>query len=203
MSKISKDVEKRERIVKRVARELRGRFERALERCEDAVERQKLRDTEASWNTLLEAANRVRAYKLALVGLPSGGAKVVVIGDPRRDKTEALLLALGRAIDKLAGRFIVSTDSTGESVEVAIDTVDRFYLPRCKVAVYALPQQIDKTDDGIERCPKLMRHVCQKFTLQARRFLQAFSPQFLLLFSFGDVPDSGHDQHTVLSLQRT
>jgi len=53
-----------------VARELRGRFERAVERCEDAVERQKLRDTEASWSTLLEAANRVRAYKLALVGAP-------------------------------------------------------------------------------------------------------------------------------------
>jgi hypothetical protein len=53
-----------------VARELRGRFERAVERCEDAVERQKLRDTEASWSTLLEAANRVRAYKLALVSAP-------------------------------------------------------------------------------------------------------------------------------------
>jgi hypothetical protein len=53
-----------------VARDLRGRFERAVERCEVAVAQQKLRDTEQSWSTLLEAANRVRAYKLALVSAP-------------------------------------------------------------------------------------------------------------------------------------
>jgi hypothetical protein len=53
-----------------VARDLRGRFERAVERCEAAVAQQKLRDTEQSWSTLLEAANRVRAYKLALVSAP-------------------------------------------------------------------------------------------------------------------------------------
>src|SRR5882757_5425379 len=50
-----------------VARELHGRFERAVERCEAAVARQKLRDEEYSWTALLDAANRVRAYKLALV----------------------------------------------------------------------------------------------------------------------------------------
>jgi hypothetical protein len=53
-----------------VARDLRSRFERAVERCEAAVEQQKLRDTEQSWSTLLEAANRVRAYKLALLNAP-------------------------------------------------------------------------------------------------------------------------------------
>jgi len=53
-----------------VARDLRGRFERAVERCEAAVAQQKLRDTEQSWSTLLEAANRVRAYKLAVVSEP-------------------------------------------------------------------------------------------------------------------------------------
>jgi hypothetical protein len=50
-----------------VARELRSRFERALERCEASVAQQKLRDTEQSWSDLLDAANRVRAYRLALV----------------------------------------------------------------------------------------------------------------------------------------
>src|SRR5262249_40182304 len=38
------------------------------------------------------------------------GAKAVVMADPARDKTEALLEALGRAIDRLGGRFIVSED---------------------------------------------------------------------------------------------
>jgi Domain of Unknown Function (DUF349) len=53
-----------------VARDLRSRFEQAVDRCEAAVEQQKLRDTEQSWSTLLEAANRVRAYKLALISAP-------------------------------------------------------------------------------------------------------------------------------------
>jgi len=52
------------------ARELRNRFERAVDDCEAAVERQKLRDTEQSWSNLLEVANRVRAYKLALLSEP-------------------------------------------------------------------------------------------------------------------------------------
>jgi hypothetical protein len=52
------------------ARELRNRFERALDECEAAVERQKLRDTEQGWSNLLEVANRVRAYKLALLSEP-------------------------------------------------------------------------------------------------------------------------------------
>jgi Domain of Unknown Function (DUF349) len=51
-----------------VARELHDRFERALQRYEAGLARQNLRDTEQSWCDLLEAANRVRAYRLALVG---------------------------------------------------------------------------------------------------------------------------------------
>lgn len=47
-----------------VARELRGRFERALERCEKAVAHQKMRAAERIWTDLFEAANRVRAYRL-------------------------------------------------------------------------------------------------------------------------------------------
>ena len=48
------------------ARSLQARFERAVERCEKAVERQKANDAERSWSDLLEAANRVRAYREAV-----------------------------------------------------------------------------------------------------------------------------------------
>jgi hypothetical protein len=48
------------------ARGLRGRFERALERCDELVAQQQVRDAERSWNDLFEAANRVRAYRLAV-----------------------------------------------------------------------------------------------------------------------------------------
>jgi hypothetical protein len=49
------------------ARELHNRFERAYESWEAAVARQRLRDSRQSWNDLLEAADRVRAYRLTLV----------------------------------------------------------------------------------------------------------------------------------------
>jgi hypothetical protein len=48
------------------ARSLRSRFERALDRCEEAVAQQHARDAERSWDDLFEAANRVRAYRLAV-----------------------------------------------------------------------------------------------------------------------------------------
>jgi hypothetical protein len=48
------------------ARELRGRFERAFERCEKSVAQQQAHDAERSWTDLFDAANRVRAYRLAI-----------------------------------------------------------------------------------------------------------------------------------------
>ena len=48
------------------ARGLHNRFERALERCEKSVAQQREGDAERSWNELFEAANQVRAYRLAV-----------------------------------------------------------------------------------------------------------------------------------------
>ncbi|MDG1065715.1 MAG: Glu/Leu/Phe/Val dehydrogenase dimerization domain-containing protein [Luminiphilus sp.] len=50
-------------------------------------------------------------YKSALAGLPFGGGKSVILGDPRRDKTPALLRAMGTFVDMLAGRYIIAEDS--------------------------------------------------------------------------------------------
>ena len=46
------------------ARGLHVRFERALERCEQAVARERANAVERSWSDLFDAANRVRAYRL-------------------------------------------------------------------------------------------------------------------------------------------
>jgi leucine dehydrogenase len=54
--------------------------------------------------------SRAMTYKLALAGIPSGGAKSVVIADPRTDKTETLLRALGRAVHRLGGRYVIAED---------------------------------------------------------------------------------------------
>ena len=48
------------------ARGIRDRFERALEHCEESVARQQEHDAERSWTELLEAADRVHAFRLAI-----------------------------------------------------------------------------------------------------------------------------------------
>ncbi|WP_203137211.1 Glu/Leu/Phe/Val family dehydrogenase [Microbacterium sp. JZ31] len=49
-------------------------------------------------------------YKNAAAGLPFGGAKAVIIGDPRTDKTPELLRAYGRFVDALDGRYVTAAD---------------------------------------------------------------------------------------------
>lgn len=53
---------------------------------------------------------RGMTYKAAAAGLDLGGGKGVIIGDPRRDKSEELLRAYGRFIDTLGGRYITAED---------------------------------------------------------------------------------------------
>src|SRR4051812_28308539 len=45
--------------------------------------------------------SRAMSYKSALAGLPVGGGKAVIIGDPARLKTPALLHAYGRFLNRI------------------------------------------------------------------------------------------------------
>jgi leucine dehydrogenase len=54
--------------------------------------------------------SRGMTYKAAVAGLNLGGGKAVLIGDPNRDKTEALFRAFGRFVEGLAGRYITAED---------------------------------------------------------------------------------------------
>jgi valine dehydrogenase (NAD+) len=51
------------------------------------------------------------SYKNALAGLPHGGGKAVIVGDPHREKTPELLRAYGRFLDSLGGRYVTACDS--------------------------------------------------------------------------------------------
>jgi leucine dehydrogenase len=53
---------------------------------------------------------RGMTYKAAAAGLDLGGGKAVIVGDPRRIKSEELLRAYGRFIDTLQGRYITAED---------------------------------------------------------------------------------------------
>ena len=70
---------------------------------------------ESALNDVLRLS-RGMSYKSAMAGLPFGGGKSVIIGDPKKDKTPALLHAMGEFIDNLGGKYITAEDS-GTSVE--------------------------------------------------------------------------------------
>ncbi|MDQ1436988.1 MAG: leucine dehydrogenase [Acidimicrobiaceae bacterium] len=53
---------------------------------------------------------RGMTYKAAAAGLDLGGGKAVIMGDPRTDKSEALLRAYARFVDSLGGRYITAED---------------------------------------------------------------------------------------------
>lgn len=55
-------------------------------------------------------------YKSALAGLPLGGGKAVIIGEPKKIKSRELFVAMGRLVDSLGGRYISAQDS-GTSVD--------------------------------------------------------------------------------------
>jgi valine dehydrogenase (NAD+) len=56
------------------------------------------------------ALSKAMSYKNSLAGLDLGGGKAVIIGDPRTDKTEALLRAYGRFVEALGGRYLTACD---------------------------------------------------------------------------------------------
>ncbi len=59
------------------------------------------------------------SLKSAVAGLPLGGGKSVILGDPARDKGPALLQAFGRCIDTLEGRYIAAED-----VGIGVDDIE-------------------------------------------------------------------------------
>ncbi len=65
---------------------------------------------------------RGMTYKFAAAGINLGGGKAVIVGDPKRDKSEALFRAFGRMIDQLGGEFL-----TGEDVGTTLDDMELIY----------------------------------------------------------------------------
>ena len=61
-------------------------------------------------------------YKNAAAGLNLGGGKTVIIGDPAKDKNEAMFRAFGRFIQGLNGRYI-----TAEDVGTTVEDMDLVY----------------------------------------------------------------------------
>ncbi len=73
-------------------------------------------------DALLDALRLARAmtYKCAMAGMALGGGKAVILGDPARRKTEALIAAYARAVDRLGGRFYTGTDMGLDGRDIAV-----------------------------------------------------------------------------------
>lgn len=54
--------------------------------------------------------SRGMSYKNAVAGIPHGGGKAVIIGDPTSIKTPELLRAFGRFVESLGGRYVTACD---------------------------------------------------------------------------------------------
>ncbi|NMH59572.1 Glu/Leu/Phe/Val dehydrogenase [Alteromonas ponticola] len=50
-------------------------------------------------------------YKAAMANLKLGGGKSVIIGDPRKMKTPAMMRAMGKFVDSLGGKYFTAEDS--------------------------------------------------------------------------------------------
>ena len=55
--------------------------------------------------------SRGMTYKSAVAGLPMGGGKAVIIGDPHADKTPALFKAMAEFVDQHQGLYVAAEDS--------------------------------------------------------------------------------------------
>lgn len=64
--------------------------------------------------------SKAMTYKSALAENGLGGGKAVIIANPKKDKTEKLLLSFGKVIDSLQGQYIAAEDMGTTAEDMAI-----------------------------------------------------------------------------------
>ena len=77
--------------------------------------------------------SRGMTFKSAISGLNLGGGKAVIIGDPHKDKTEAMMRRFGQFVESLNGKYITAED-------VGITTRDIEYVAEETDHVAGLPE---------------------------------------------------------------
>lgn len=72
--------------------------------------------------------SRGMTFKNAAADLPLGGGKAVILGDPARAKTPALLRAMGRAVETLEGRYWTAEDMGMTTADMALLAEETAYV---------------------------------------------------------------------------
>lgn len=71
---------------------------------------------------------RGMTYKNAAAGLNLGGGKAVIIGDPKKIKSEALFRAFGRFVEGLNGRYITGEDMNATQEDASYINCETEYI---------------------------------------------------------------------------
>lgn len=88
--------------------------------------------TEAEALTDVLRLSRGMTYKAAISGLNLGGGKAVLIGDSRKDKSEALFRRFGKFVESLGGKYITAEDvgiNPADILNVSVETKHAVGLP--------------------------------------------------------------------------
>lgn len=78
--------------------------------------------TESALEDVLRLS-KAMTYKAAVAGLNCGGGKAVIIGNPKKDKSEALFRSFGAWLESLNGRYI-----TAEDVGTDVNDMEYIYM---------------------------------------------------------------------------
>lgn len=84
--------------------------------------------------------SRGMTYKAALAGLNLGGGKAVIIGDSRKDKSEAFMRRYGKFVNNLGGKYITAED-------VGTTTKDMEYIHMETRHVAGIPESMGGSGD--------------------------------------------------------
>ncbi len=128
-------------------------------------------DEESALKDALRLAEAM-TLKSAVAGLNLGGGKCVIMGDPEKDKSEEMFLALGEFVDALGGTYIAAED-------VGIKPEDLVILSRRTKHVVGLPPEMGGMGDcspytalGVFHSIKVaLEFLFGSFQIEGRRFV--------------------------------
>lgn len=93
--------------------------------------------------------------KNAIAGLALGGGKAVIIGDPRLDKSEALLRAFGAAVHSLSGQYYTAEDVGISPADMAIVAQETPFAVGLDRGSHASGDPSPFTAEGVFQCLKV------------------------------------------------
>ncbi|MFN7056054.1 Glu/Leu/Phe/Val dehydrogenase dimerization domain-containing protein [Hyphomonas sp.] len=91
------------------------------------------------------------SYKNAMADIPLGGGKAVIWGDPRKDKSEALFRAFGRAVEQLGGQYVTAEDVGISVADMAIVRLETRHVAGLEDGAAASGDPSPVTAEGVYR----------------------------------------------------